>query len=206
VIECINLAITDRCNRSCPECCCDVPRIKEHWEISLTELHECAEEVGHVKRLTLTGGEPTIHYDFEFLVDWLKYNKFFDFLELSTNGYLFDKSPEIFERFDKIFLSNYVAPEFEPNWPRIKAALSNPKLKGKLEVWAPIHHEPRSGRGTKKCPRGYFETVSIYKGRMYPCCMGWGIEDPVSIPLTKNWREEIIRVELPCNRCFFAEK
>jgi MoaA/NifB/PqqE/SkfB family radical SAM enzyme len=202
--ESINFAITDRCDRICPECCCNIPSLKSHWDISVPELTQAAQQIKRIEHLILTGGEPSLHPNFLNIVPLLKGLFNCGSLEIETNGFLFKKNLSIFIAFDRISITNYTAPEFTPNKDLIEIALKSPELKGKVFVGNAMHHTPRTHRGLKKCERAFIKTVSVYKNRMYPCCMGWGIEDPVSIPLTENWREEIIKVKLPCSRCFFA--
>ena len=201
----INLAITDRCSRACPSCCCNIPRIKDHWDISFVELERAANCISGIRRLRLTGGEPSIHPMFKEIVlmarEMFKCSAF----EIETNGYYFDKDQSIFEHFDLIEVTNYHEPEFKSNQKDIESVLKNVKLRGKVHIGDPVVHYPRTRRGVTKCERGNFRMPSLYKGRIYPCAMGWGIDDPVSIQLSKDWLEQLNKVDLPCKRCFMAD-
>jgi len=205
MVTCVNLAITDLCDRSCPECCCDIPKIKKHWIISIEGLKRAANALKGIQRVTLTGGEPSMHPMFNEIV-WASKELFnCKSLELSTNGRCFNGDHKILEFFDKIIVSRYDAPEFESNSLLIEKGLKNTDICSKIEVWG-VHHISRLNRGTKKCPRGYFETISLYKDRVYPCCMGWGVEGFPSVELDNDWEKKVTSLELPCKICFFAEK
>jgi hypothetical protein len=201
----VNLAITDRCSRSCKDCCCGIPLIKDHWDISFVELENAAKFISGTHTIRLTGGESSMHPLFKEIVQIARDIFKCSVLEIETNGYYYDKDLDVFEPFDLIEITNYHAPEFKPNQKEIESFLGNMKLRGKVHVGDPVVHFPRARRGTNKCERGNLSMVSLYKNRVYPCAMGWGIEDPVSVPLSKDWFEKLKSVELPCNRCFMAD-
>lgn len=200
----VNLAITDRCNRQCKDCCCGIPNIGHNWDISFPELVRAAAAIKGVNNLRLTGGSPSLHPQFNEIARTAKTMFGCKVLEIETNGSVFKKDQEVLEVFDLIEVTNYTAPDFEPNQDLIDLALKNPRLVGKLHIGDPVKHFPRQRRNPGTCERGNLTMVSLYRDRIYPCAMGWGIDDPVSVPLSDNWFEELKKLKLPCERCFMA--
>ncbi|MDO9265232.1 MAG: hypothetical protein Q7U02_14780, partial [Desulfosalsimonadaceae bacterium] len=47
--------------------------------------------------------------------------------------------------------------------------------------------------------------VFVVNGKIFPCCLGLG-PDSVGMAPAKSWREDILRVPMPCNTCCFAEE
>jgi hypothetical protein len=201
----INLAITDACNRACVDCCCNVPQIRDKWNCTTEYIREIGSIIGHVGSINLTGGEPTIHPRFldivSAVVNYIEYEE----LQIETNGFGFLRNPENVLLFDKISVTSY-GPGFDgPNLEEVNCILKKAKNSKTTVVVYPIRHVSRAKRGTgKTCARGTGETVSIYKGTMYPCCMGWGIDGATGIPVAPDWRKQIESVDLPCINCFFS--
>lgn len=200
----VNLAITDRCNRACPECCCNVPRIKEHWDISMAELQKAADTIPGIHALRLTGGCPSLHPLFVEIVPILRGMFDCKILEIETNGQHYNKTHEVMKEFDLIEISRYTDPDFIPNTAEIERFIKDPLLAGKVHVGGPAIHFPRSRRAPGTCERGNLSMVSLYKSRIYACAMGWGIDDPISVPLSPDWLEVLKMQPLPCSRCFMA--
>jgi hypothetical protein len=203
-IKSINLAITDRCNRNCPDCCCDVPRIKEHWDATWEYLAGVAECIRGIGRVILTGGEPSLHPRF---ADWVrpmktlfKGSKFC----IETNGAMFRTCPDVFEEFDEVVASQYDPPFASPNQAGIQYITGFLRGKRTQLYVRHVKHALRTARGKGSCHRGTGEWVSIYKGNAYPCCMGWGIDGAQSVVVTKSWMEDVKKIPLPCSTCFFA--
>lgn len=206
-ISCVNLVLTDRCNRACPECCCDVPRIKEPWSASWLALEAAAEHIRGIERVQLTGGEPSMHPQFRMWVPEMR--KLFDCKKLTveTNGFLFKRHPSLFSLFDEVLFTHYAPPEFaEDNIGDFNFLQPFLRALGAKTILhcIPISHVSRERRGAGTCARGSSETVAIYKGRVFPCCMGWGIPGATSCELSAVWREDVTALKLPCRECFFA--
>lgn len=205
-ISCVNLAITDRCNRNCSECCCDVLGIAEHWDISMAGINRAAKALYGIERLTLTGGEPT-HYPL--LLDVLpKLKSLFgcNSLEIETNGSVPKNVLSKLNLFDVVAVTRYGPPEFESNEKEIKAvemAVDPSRLR--IDPSTAVH-VPRSHRGNRACVRGAGITVAVYRDRVYPCCMGWGIHTSQSVPLSETWEKDVMALPRPCKDCFFAEQ
>jgi hypothetical protein len=204
LIKSVNLVITDRCNRACPECCCGVPDIKNNWCISLKDMVDASKMMYGIDRVNLTGGEASMHPEFALFGPLLKDMFGCRMLTIETNGFLFKKNPEAFDCFDKVYATLYDKPEFEHSNKEDIEFLKK-RLGDKLQVIKISHVSKSIKHGTKKCDRGRYETVSLYKNRLYPCCVAWGISVDASIPLTSTWRDNIVKVHPPCKECFFAE-
>lgn len=95
-----NLLLTESCNRKCPYCFAkDYMESTENdflsWEdlIYVTDLLESSGE----RKVSLLGGEPTIHPDF---IDFVRYLNERGFrINVFTNGYISDRRLADFERF-----------------------------------------------------------------------------------------------------------
>ena len=47
--------------------------------------------------------------------------------------------------------------------------------------------------------------ISYHDGKLYGCCTSWQLDyKGEGIPLTEDWREQLDKIELPCNRCFLG--
>jgi hypothetical protein len=203
----VNLAITTRCNRSCPNCCCNIPERKYHWDADLDYLTRAADCFKGVERIQLTGGEPTLHPQFEELVPQLRDLFQCQYLTIETNGVRFHKMPELLRYFDEVYATHYAPPEFaEDNGEEIlflRDYLSSSHTKVHCKE---AQHVPRTRRGSHPCFRGFFDAISCFKGLIYPCCMGWGIDGAQSVPMDAAWRNALPGVPLPCSSCFYAEE
>lgn len=212
MVECVNFDITDWCNRACPDCCCDVPRIKEHWDVSMQGVVRAGEYMHGIRRVTLAGGEPTLHPGFEWIARNAKRLFGCESLEIATNGKMTEDKIEFLGLFDVIWVTRYGPPEFEESnaayiakiekhIAEIEKYVSPPILKIDPNV---VHHVPRSHRGSGSCERGAGITVALYKDRVYPCCMGWGIGTSESVQISENWEAEVMALPRPCKDCFFS--
>jgi hypothetical protein len=167
-------------------------------------LEKVAEVIRGVHTIRLTGGEPSIHPMFAEIATAARELFRCKVLEVETNGASFPTNQDIFTVFDLVEVTNYTEPNFVPNKDLVDLVLKNPKLKGIIHIGSPVVHFPRSRRAPGTCERGNLTMVSIYKNRIYPCAMGWGIDNPVSVPLSSKWIEELKKLKLPCERCFMA--
>lgn len=177
------------------------------WEY----LENAAHYFYGLDRIHLTGGEPTIHPKFEEFVPKLKKLFGCNRLTIETNGFLFKRNPGIFAYFDELYCTHYRADSF-PGSPDNSEDIAYIKEYWKsvpmIKIWdIDIKHVSRAERGTKICPRGTSETLGYANGKLYPCCVASGLpERDTGIPLTENWRTEILDVVHPCDICFFALK
>lgn len=207
-IHSINYMITTHCNRVCPDCCCNIPNLRNKKHFDWNYLVESAKYFKGIFRINLTGGEPTLHHNFVELVPKLKDLFNCTLLTIESNGYNFKKFPQIFTYFDTVYASVYT----EKTYP---GSISNEKdiefleeyLKGtKTKVFSGdiVHIQKNVKPSGKICERGKSETVSYANGYLYPCCVAPGVKDSLGIPLTYNWKKDILEVPLPCNNCLFS--
>lgn len=198
----------------CPDCCCNITAMANRdkkffdWEY----LENAAKYFYGLDRIHLTGGEPTLHPRFRDFVPKLKDLFGCNRLTIETNGFGFKKYSHLFGWFDEIYCSHYTADTF-PGCPDnteeivyLKDALQILQNKNTKIIVGEIQHSSRENRGTKICARGTSETLGYSNGKLYPCCVASGLPArDVGIPLTENWREDILKVVHPCDICFFAE-
>jgi organic radical activating enzyme len=206
-INCINYILTTNCNRNCPECCCDVPN-KTGIDVSWIYIVESAKYLKGINRINLSGGEPTLHPYFEEIVPKLRELFQCNLLTIETNGYGFEKFPEIFKYFDWIQATHYSSESYEgsdDNEEQVKFIQDYLKDSKTVVLVANVTHVLRSRRSSGEiCERGKSETAAYENGLIYPCCVAPGIEGGKGIPLSSNWKEEILKTEMPCNNCHFA--
>jgi MoaA/NifB/PqqE/SkfB family radical SAM enzyme len=160
-----------------------------------------------MNRIHLSGGEPSMHPDFSDIA--AKFKELFNcrLLTIETNGTLLRSKSESFKYFDKIYISHYTkdtfngCPDNTDNINYIKEYLKDSQTE---VIVGEVEHISREIRGTKICPRGTSELVEYNNGKIYPCCVGSGLDEDVCIRPTENWIEEIKLVMPPCHICFFA--
>ncbi len=206
----INFTLTTFCSMQCPDCCCNITAMKNaekrffNWEY----LENAARYFYGMERIHLTGGEPTLHPKF---IEWAPlFKELFgcEKLTIETNGFAFKRAPWAFMHFDEIYCSHYTAGSFEgspDNTEEIEYLRTYLGENSARMIVGEIKHLSRDIRGKNMCSRGWSETVGYSNGKVYPCCVASGIPArDVGIPLTVNWRKEILDVAHPCDICFFA--
>ena len=208
-ITCIQISLTTFCNMSCPECCYGmqiIPKEKKSF-VTWEYLENAAYYFKGIETINLTGGEATIH---PILKEWLpKLKELFDckYLTLDTNGMKFNRNPEMYGYFDRIYVTRYHEGMFDgcpDNLDKIEFLQEYYKDRPNLIHINEITHIPRDKKGGNPCYRAYSGTLHYSEGRLFPCCTGAGLDTLVYISLTDNWRDDINKVYPPCNDCFFA--
>ncbi len=210
LIDTISYALTTFCNMRCPDCVAGITdmdkAVKKFYDWNY--ITNSAKYFKGIRRINLTGGEPTIHPYFELWIPTLKELFQCQVLSVWTNGTMFRKKPEAFKYFDEIHITNYTAETFDGS-PDNTAEIEfiRDYLKDtEVKIYStPTVHIPKTQRGTKMCFRGTSETVEFVDGYIYPCCAGSGLNTKVRIPLIENWKEEILKLHPPCGECLFAE-
>lgn len=207
-IKSINYTLTTHCNMRCPDCCAGITALPK----SLKSFYDWDYVVNSaiyfkgIDRINLTGGEPSVHPKFE---EWVpKLKELFECRVLSvwTNATMFKKKPEVWAYFDEIHISNYTAESFKgsPDNSEEIAFIKN-LYPDKYISAAKVVHDPLTKRGTKMCFRGYSDTIEFVDGYVYPCSSSSGLPTKIRLPLTKDWKEEIVKLHPPCYECLFAE-
>ena len=209
-INLVNLALTSRCNRRCPECSYGMHILHEAWDISWDELVFAARTLGNVGRINLTGGEPTMHPCF---AEWSpKFKQLFaeNQVSIETNGFGFKRFPEAFLHLDMIAPTLYrngpSGPSNEEDIRFLEKYRDENKPELPIQSYEPVHVPRTLRREGRDCFRAGSGAIALFNNHLYPCCTGQGIEGAASIALTTNWREEIMRCTLACQNCFFAEE
>jgi organic radical activating enzyme len=204
----INYCLTTFCSRSCPDCFMHIPTRKNKYYMTWEEIENSAKYFSGIPRINLSGGEPTFHPHFQEYIPKFKSLFHCKKLSIETNGYGFQKFPDMFLYFDELLISHYTTDSYkdcEPNTEDVNFIKSY--LKGSntnILVGEIVHIDNKHRSRGLICGRGTSETVSFCDGRIYPCCVGPGVEGADSIPLMKNWKEEILKVPLPCKNCIFS--
>ncbi len=208
-VDSVHFTLTTLCNMRCQWCAQRIPqRVGKHY--NLAYIAQAAEVFHGLELLTITGGEPTLHPLFAELAP--RFRPMFGCrrLVVESNGYGFRKFPEAFDAFDSVHASHYTAATF-PGAPDNTADVqflvdyyhadrSNLVQVGEMQH-VPTHLRPGSG----VCERGQYPIAAYFDGRLYPCCVGPGVEGAESIVPTKDWRTEILDVPLACGNCWFGE-
>jgi hypothetical protein len=221
IINKIQVPIVRVCNRQCPNCCA---REQLTWynksitekEISLDELIWAGKLIGKIEYLEITGGEPTLHSQFEELTNNLPKIFQCDDVMLVTNGWLFGKDPSklpLLLKYKRFYLSHYTEQFVEKyggvtNTNEINLVLKFLKehdisLINYFDISEHfVYNLPYSG-----IPCGHYKSnmISYYEKYLYGCCVAWSIPfRGRGIPLTENWRMYLEKIETPCDQCFLS--
>lgn len=205
-IKAIHLSLTTHCNMACPSCSCRVPERRNKTHFDWAYIENAAQYFRGIARLTVTGGEPTVHPLFCEFVPKLKSAFHCGMLILETNGHGFGKLPDsAFLKFDALHVTHYTDqcfPGCPDNTEAVEYAISHFDSKLRLVI-GKIKHVPRGRRGSTMCGRGESDIAAYCDGLLYPCCAGPGV-GAEGIPLTDKWPTEILNVPMPCGKCWFA--
>lgn len=195
----------------CPNCCCGMQVMDKSskYFVDWDYMVNAAKYFYGTDTVDISGGEPSIHPELPVWAPKLKELFGCRLLTIDTNATMFDKRPEMFGHFDKIYVTHYTKDTFkgcEDNIDKINFLkeyyADRPEL---LHVSGEMKHVDRSRRGTGSCFRGSSGTVHYAGGRLYPCCVAPGVQGARSIELTDNWKQDIINTPPPCQNCFLAE-
>ena len=221
----LNLGITTRCSMKCPNCTVDVPGIKARGEAEdalPSEIFMDAMKMQGLRRVHVTGGEPTLHFQFQELCSTLTSWFRCQYLTVETNGFGYRKYKSAFkELFDLVFITHYVKDAVYPGSPDNTEIIAGAQqdLGDKLIVEEPVSHLPahatiQLGKRLSDFAKGQEPTACSkffdpglpagwYDGRLYRCCVGFGIDKDLGIPVTETWRDEILKLNLGCAACCF---
>lgn len=217
-ITSIAISLSTFCDMKCPNCCCAMQILsnKQKHFFDLCYLLQAARLFYGIDRIHITGGEPTLHPDFLDIVPRLKHLFGCNKLTIETNGFGFERFKNqlsVFLNFDTIYFSHYrkdFYEGFEDNEHLIAGFLDwidEYVVTGVPEVVVgEIDHVDRSLRpGKNICHRGTSEAVAYVDGKIYPCCIGSGLDTKVCLENPgPDWRERILEINPPCEECFFA--
>ena len=223
VINRLTVPITRACNRACPEC---TNRERDgiygngerNPHMSYDEIVWVGKNIGKIGRVEITGGEPTVHPDFQKITVSLRDIFQSDDIMLVTNGYIFeddDKLPLLL-KYNRIYLTDYTQ-KFADKY----GTPSNTEVCDKICDYLEGHKEVRVWRqrmdehlelkddvpNATTCRNGHDrgDMIGYHRGQLYGCCIAWGLDYPgKGIVLAKDWRDRLCEMELPCNKCFLG--
>jgi hypothetical protein len=210
IIDTINFVLTTHCNMSCPDCCVGLASMEKvnRRFFDLDYIENAAKYFKGMRKINITGGEPTIHPLFNELAPKLKSIFECEVLSLQTNGTMISKKLEALKHFDIIYITKYDANTFvgsPDNAEQIQVALDN--LGSRINPIHPlVHTTMETKKGNNPCFRLDIETVEFNDGRIYPCCCGSGLETKINLPLSYDWQDKIRALIPPCHECVFGQE
>lgn len=211
----LELAIIDFCNLDCPLCSQATPLQKDKKVISLTELQNVARFIKPYEFYTIkiSGGEPTLHPQFDKICEKLRIMfPAHDYI-LATNGANVEKYKDYLHVFDKIDLTRYPGRNDELfrrlislNIPNVTATTKRDNIE--MEN---IYQKRNICKNNiyKRCI--YSRMKKIVGSRIYPCCVifGQAVRNnidlaSVSVVLDEQWRENLAKVNIDryCKDCY----
>lgn len=229
----INLGITTLCSMKCPKCSIGMPALmkeKKAYHLAKTDILDdltVLTERSNLRRIHITGGEPTLHPEFKQIVDIVfggpdnsrRYEHFAEYVTIETNGWGYLKYREVFESFDKVFITHYLADAMYKGSPdnteiietaqkdlgskliREPPVIHSTQHKTEItqlgKVRIPVIETPCSKWSNPGLPCGYYNRM------LYPCCVSFGIDPIYAVPVTPNWRDLIDMFPKGCNRCCY---
>lgn len=214
----VQIGLTTLCTMRCPNCALSMPQltaagIAKHADVA--QLQKDAVHMQGLHRVHLTGGEPTHHPEFRYIATHI--GKWFqcEFLTIETNGTGYVKYRDLFcdsTLFDRVFITHYVKDRIYPNNFDNTHVLEMAVLDlGDRLIWEePVTHLPYHHLDTPKdsppCSKWYDPGLPAgwYHGRLYACCVTYGIDQSLGIPVTPDWKEQIQKQSMGCDRCLYA--
>ncbi|MDR0324203.1 MAG: radical SAM protein, partial [Treponema sp.] len=100
-LETIILFTTGKCNAKCAMCFYANEMEKKAEDLSLDEIRKISETAGEVKRLLLSGGEPTMREELPEIIEMFYNNNHITDLNLPTNGMKTERIIEWISRWRK---------------------------------------------------------------------------------------------------------
>jgi len=216
----INLCITSRCSRRCPDCCVGVGYKSGGEDLEWETIASLGKLFGHFPGgpipgysatnigYNITGGEPSFHKKFQEFAPKLRSVLKCDRMIITTNGWGFTRFPEAYLAFDEIHTSIYGehtfkgCPDNRSDVEFMRSFLSR-QPKPPPFFATPTYHQARQAAGPGACFLGTDGYVTYWDGLIYPCCSAQGMPGAVGIPPTPDWKEKIMQVDLPCTNCMF---
>jgi hypothetical protein len=214
----VNLGLTTRCTMNCPHCSIGIPYLKETGQAkhaTVEEIRRDAAFMQGLKRVHLTGGEPTMHPEFTFIATHVRSWFNCEYLTIETNGHYYRKYRDYFNMrslFDKVFITHYekdaIYPGSPDNTPIIELAQSD--IGDRLIREPPVRHDRGHdlislGAVTNPCTKWFDPGLPAgwYNGLLYKCCVTIGINKDWGIPVTKDWQEQIVKLPMGCEMCCY---
>jgi len=203
----IQLCITTKCNRNCKSCIFKMPYVEgEHVDVDWIKY--ISKHFQGLRLVQVSGGEPTTHPDFQYITEnirqWFKPQM----LMLVTNGHKIIQYADILGHYDHIRITYYNKDTYSgssDNMSIIKRFKN--KFKGSSRIYAKLskHRVDINKEKILPCGLGANDLALVFNKKLYPCCSASGIDINSCIEITENWKEELKKVKLPCDKgCPFA--
>jgi MoaA/NifB/PqqE/SkfB family radical SAM enzyme len=183
------------CNRNCPLCCYgDVVNRDGADHFPAEEILDEISKLHRVGSVYLSGGEPTLHPEIEHLLTRGREIRGASHFGLITNGARLLKVASAVHCVDTLRVSVFdgesaVATEYAKIKP------------DRMEMIVTHQNHYTNGGGVMPCD-ALTNTLSIRRGRVYPCCVAAGVTGAQSTELTDGWEKRLLSVEAPCEGCF----
>lgn len=156
-----------------------------------------------ITRISLTGGEPTMHPRFMEIAHLVRQMLPGILLSVETNATLYPRFKPALELFDGIEATHYTAnawPGCPDNSDKINALKSDfPKTR----ILEAKHRTMDDNRGSNMCGRQARAHWS--HGLIYGCCAATGLRKAIGIPPQEEWHQKLKAEILPCGDCVFGQ-
>ncbi len=200
----LSLYITTLCNFHCLGCCAGT---QEKGGMTPEEIFEMGKELGEIKDLFITGGEPTLHKNFKAIMGAIVSSISYERIILATNGYGLMKYMDLMDTFAEIRISHYDEESYvgaDHNIGLIEEFKAAYKGSARIVVQhiKMIQNDPNK---TGVCGRANNGVASYFKDKIYGCCVAAGMDTGKGINFDKNWRQSAAVDILPCEDCVFAK-
>jgi len=204
-----SVIVTTHCNRICPHCCVqDMTRCEQPEDIHAAAVASDIHRLGAVQLVLLTGGEPTLHWDFVAVLRRAREARGPAPMMLFTNGANLQVYAEAIKLYcDGVRLSLYDenSRAGTPTDPEVVVRVQELFASSNctVDIFKAIHQRVSGGRNP--CSR-LFNTISVQKGSVYPCCVAHGIAEAEYTELSGDWPRRLLDITAPCERCVFGVK
>lgn len=209
------LAATTACNRQCPFCALRIPTLPVQ-HMCLEEVYRIGPLMGKIDVLAVSGGEPTLHPQFEEFTRAVRQAFDFGVLNLATNGARLLEYRSGWHLYDNIGISLYpkhecyheiasnealveqIKAECEPvrhDWLKVRGAQTM------LAIYGPIIHGTTPWPSRRTCHKNH-TTALILNGLIYPCCAY--PESAEGVAITPGWRERWEQLIPACGACLLT--
>ena len=209
-VNSVNYMITTYCDRLCPQCCCNMPTAKRvHYDVDSVE--QAAQHFQGLRWLQVTGGEPSLHPQFQRVSQVFRERYKPKRLTLASNGSNLLSHLQALDLYDEVRIARYDENSYagsEDNEDLIREILRQYDGPARIVIQGqgrPSRHKTGSPDACNPCRRGFIDLVAFQDNRVYACCVACGIPGAGSVPLTPSWREDVLQVPLPCAACVFGE-